>query len=394
MKKFLKVVLLLFFPMYITYAQTHLDSVTTYNKLNKWAVVKLTIASMEDIGIPQQNKIVAFNKLKSKYDTYSDDINLRSFRKEAHDWNSNSPIITIYRAYEMELVYTKTKLNFKDVLSKPPAVEHNRDEALTIINKTYDSILQLNIKHANDKARLDHTGAAFKGPDQPVVNKGMNLFNILLYFILAISIFLNIIFYSMFKSQKPKKKSGNHVKFDNPSEREKESLNDRIWQLERENASLNAANKNDIEKPLSESNKDEIITNEEKPMEEKPMEDEISPTIALDAKQVQNPQKTIYLPSPFEERKFAVEDVSENEKPLSLYVAKIDSKTNKGTISLIESANLSRALNSPDLFLETVCEYQNPYNALARGIKVINVGELYLHGEDWVVEKKIKIKFI
>jgi hypothetical protein len=104
--------------------------------------------------------------------------------------------------------------------------------------------------------------------------------------------------------------------------------------------------------------------------------------------------KTIYLPSPFEEQKFAVEDVSENEKPTSLYVAKIDSKTSKGTISLIETANLSRALNSPELFLETVCEYENQYNSLAKGIKVINVGELCLEGQDWVVTKKIKIKFI
>jgi len=55
---------------------------------------------------------------------------------------------------------------------------------------------------------------------------------------------------------------------------------------------------------------------------------------------------------------------------------------------------LSRALNSPNLYLETVCDYENQYNTLSKGIKVINKGEVSLEGEDWVVKKKIKIKFI
>ena len=63
-------------------------------------------------------------------------------------------------------------------------------------------------------------------------------------------------------------------------------------------------------------------------------------------------------------------------------------------ITLIETADLSRALNSPNTFLETVCDYENPYNPLAKGIKVMSDGEVCLEGQDWVVKKKIRIKFI
>lgn len=388
MKKFFKVVLLLFFPMYITYGQTHQDSVSTYNKLNKWAVVKLTIAYMEDLGMNQENEIQTYNNLKSKYKTYSDNVDLGSFEEYlTHGWTTTKT--KVYGKYKNELVDTEARLDFKSNFFKPAGKENSREKVLFLINKTYDSILQLNIKPSNVEEHPGNTRVAIKGPDQPVVNKGINLFNILLYFILAISILLNIIFYSKNKSPMKKQNSGKVGEFDDFYKTENEALKGEINKLKNDNNDLKPTIKKNNDKPISELNKNEDIVSEEKPFE-----DEISPTVSLNAKQVQNPQKTIYLPSPFEELKFAVEDVSENDKPTSLYVAKIDSKTNKGTISLIETANLSRALNSPDLFLETVCDYENPYSASAKGIKVINKGEISLEGEDWVVKKKIKIKFI
>jgi hypothetical protein len=125
---------------------------------------------------------------------------------------------------------------------------------------------------------------------------------------------------------------------------------------------------------------------------EKIIEDEEPLTIEFKVPEIKN--KLIYFPSPFEERRFAIEDTSEKEKPTSLYVANINANSNKGDISLIETADLSRALNSPNIYLETVCEYENAYNSEAKGIKVVEDGEVILDGEDWVVKSKIKIKFI
>jgi hypothetical protein len=388
MKKFLKAVLLLVSPMYITYGQTHQDSVSTYNELNKWAVVKLTIAYMDDFGMNEENEIQTYNNLKSKYKSYSEDIDLDSFEEAlTQGWNTTKT--KVYEKYKNELVDNDNKLNFKDVSFNPPGKENSRSQVLSQINKAYDSIIQLNIPHTNPKEIPVNKETEGEKPNQPLVNKGIGLFEILLYLILAVSILVNILLYLKNNLIMKKKKPRNVNQFNDFNKKNNEDLKEQNDKLRIENENLKSIIQKYSEKPFSESSKDELLINEVKPLE-----DEKSPATKLGVTQVLNSKKTIYLPSPFEEQKFAVEDVSENEKPTSLYVAKIDSKTSKGTISLIETANLSRALNSPELFLETVCEYENQYNSLAKGIKVINVGELCLEGQDWVVTKKIKIKFI
>ena len=44
--------------------------------------------------------------------------------------------------------------------------------------------------------------------------------------------------------------------------------------------------------------------------------------------------------------------------------------------------------------LETACIFDNEYFNNARGIKVLEKGEIKLEGEDWKVTKKVRIKFI
>jgi hypothetical protein len=160
------------------------------------------------------------------------------------------------------------------------------------------------------------------------------------------------------------------------------SLNAKVVSLQKENSNL-----------IDQLNltKNDLVSRDS----EKPQEDIKSTPIDLTIpKEKQTSIKLIYFPSPFEESRFANEDVSETEKPFSLYVAEIDKNTNRGNISLLETADLSRALNSPNTFLETVCNYENAYYSAAKAIKVIEDGQVALIGDDWVVSSKIKIKFI
>ena len=59
-----------------------------------------------------------------------------------------------------------------------------------------------------------------------------------------------------------------------------------------------------------------------------------------------------------------------------------------------EDADLSRALNSPDHYLEKACVYENAFNINATSIEVIEEGEVKLDNQDWLVISKVKIKFI
>ncbi|MBG7613168.1 hypothetical protein IU405_13015 [Polaribacter sp. BAL334] len=121
------------------------------------------------------------------------------------------------------------------------------------------------------------------------------------------------------------------------------------------------------------------------------LEDEKPIIINLDI--LKTSKTLIYLPVPFKERRFAKEDESESKKTTSLYIVEVSKDKNEGIISLIESADLSRALNSPNIYLETVCDYENVYSPDAKGIKVVEKGKVVLEGQDWVVKKKIRIKF-
>ena len=402
MTKFFKIVMLFVFPMFTTFGQTHQDSANTYNKLNKWAVVKLTIAYMTDDENKRYAQQKSYENLSGRYKTYKDSVNLVAFERDlSKDWSSTT--IEVYNNYKEELVTSKTKFKFKEVSFVPSGNVNSRNDALLQISKTYDSLLAL----SPAPAALTKKPVDSKVPNVKPDN-GTSLFTILLYLVSAISIFLNIgLLYLIYKLISKKRSLPDVKQFNDSYQREKEGLIKRINELEDKNVELNKIIRNYHEKPISQLNQNEGVLNVERPMQDeklpmdeviisdvKPIEDEKSETIVLNIAQVNNPIKTIYLPSPFQDRRFAAEDASENEKLSSLYIAKIDSRTNKGSIRLIETANLSIAINSPNLYLETVCDYDNQYNAVAKGIKVTNPGEVFLEGEDWVVKKKIRIKFI
>lgn len=105
-------------------------------------------------------------------------------------------------------------------------------------------------------------------------------------------------------------------------------------------------------------------------------------------------QEVLFLPSPFEDKRFTIEDVSKEKTSSSLYKIVLNSNGSAGELILLEDADFTRALNSPDLYLEKACTYENAFNPQAKRIDVVKTGSVKLENQDWFVTEKIKIKFI
>lgn len=382
--------------------QTKNDSIEAYNKVNKWAVVKLTIAYMEDLKSwppsSEENEfnkstiieVDTYNELKKRFDIYIDDVDLEQVDEMlAKGWGKTKD--GVFKKYKSELFDSIPKNNFINVLYVPEGTvnTNSREKALVQINKKYNSLLPI---QENEVVKINEEvvvplSADLKTNIEGDVDKS-NSSAIILYSLLAISILLNLVLFFKLKSKKKKnivKEKGTNEEFYKTQiaslERERDQYKDQLSQIQEERSNNSH----------SSNCGDKVIKPIETPIEdEKPKVVEFSDVTPMKV----DTNKMIYFPSPFEERRFSIEDVSEMEKPNSLYVAEVDVIHNKGIISLIETADLSRALNSPNTYLETVCEYENAYNSTAKGIRVIKDGEVLLEGDDWVVTSKIRIKFI
>jgi seryl-tRNA synthetase len=406
MKKFWCLFMVFFLFTNYNYGQSKQDSIDSYEKVNKWAVVKLTIAYMEDLkGWPKKNngsnknqEEDTYDKLKTRYDLYSEDVNLKEINNLLlKGWSKTRD--RVFKKYRKELADSMNANNFKNIRFVPEKVAKNkRSEAIATINEKYISLLpkQENkntvVKQENISPNtVSNTGAIRNS------NKS-NLVNITIYLLLALAVLL--ILYLAYELTKAKNKINGIKK--NRRNQTSESIdnnkafNNKINSLHKEIDSLKSKIKlleetnSDLMNQLN-SNKNNLEIQETK----KSMEDIKSISIDLTTPKVQQTiTKRIYFPSPFENDRFANEEASETEKPISLYVAEIDKNTHRGRISLIETADLSRALNSPNTFLEMVCNYENAYSSSAKEIKVIEEGKVALVGEDWIVNPKIRIKFI
>ena len=316
MKKFLLAIVLLVIPVCTVFGQssTSKDSLA-YLKLNKWAVVKLTIAYMEDVGMKQGNEKKTYDNLKSKYETFSDEIILEDFEKALSDgWTTTK--IKVYDKYKKELVDSVSNYNFNNILFKPLGNENSRSIALSQINEKFDSLVQ-----TKQPARIEKPQVFKSTPENSPVHSKTSLFEMAMYLLLVISIFLNIFLFFKFKSRRKEQKPDKVSKHDYLHNSEKRELRSEIEQLRKENSLLKLEIETNKQTQISTLNNNEVIIKEEIPVV-----DVISETINLEVKNEQNLKKTIYLPTPFEERKFAIEDVSETEKQISLYVAEIDLK--------------------------------------------------------------------
>jgi len=223
-----------------------------------------------------------------------------------------------------------------------------------------------------------------------------NYFNIFLNVILFSSLLLNALF--LYKEFFPKSKINNNRKdkYEPYYKNQVDILNKNIETLEQKNESLNKRlakfnpQINQGSKPINNPvNKQQHLSKRE--VKSKHPENEKPVTYDLDLK---NSFKTFYLPSPFDEKRFSNEDASESPTSTSLYVINYDTINNKGDINIIEDANFDRAINSPHDYFEKVCIYDNPPDVNATRVKTTLAGEVELNGDDWLVTKKIRIKFI
>lgn len=386
----------------ISYAKTQQDSIEAYNKVKDWAVVKLTIAYMEDFKMwpPSSSEnelsksdsleVKTYQELIERFDQYTDAIDLDEVDAMlSKGWEKTRK--SVFKKYKLDLIDSVQNNNFNNVIFTPEGTGNsiNREKALVQINKFYKSFLsgvELQENSINDK------NEPFNSIDSTERKQESNLSSTLFYSLLAISISLNIVL--VLKSFKTKKRINRKV--DRGSRENYKGLE--YINLELQNRIRSLENKNELlekevlkERTLQDPKNNELEGSEK----EKSIEDQKAPIVEFEiSKTLESEQKLIYFPSPFENNKFAIEDVSEIEKPTSLYVAEIDENLNKGIISLIETADLSRALNSPNTYLETACDYENSHSPTAKEIKVIKDGEIVLEGEDWVVKNKIRIKFI
>ncbi|WP_343330842.1 hypothetical protein [Polaribacter staleyi] len=382
-----------------SYGQTEQDRITSFKKVNKWAVVKLTIAYMEDLkGWPQKNakrnqELETYTKLKEDYDSYLENVDLEEVSSLLlKGWKRTRE--NVFENYRKELVDNSLTMNsFENISFVPVKVsETKRREAIKV---QYTSFLPNIIEKEKEILKVEEVVYDEKSPTLTSTNKEKSsLLNIIVYVALVISLllilFLIIVLKKVFKKlevlEKEDKKRLRRVQVDHNTESKFngniELLNSKIRSLEKQNYEL----LNDLNSTKNSFKSDR---------NDSPVEDKKSLTRNLNVtKSQQDLTKLIYFPSPFEDNRFSNEDVSETQVPFSLYLAKIDSNTNQGAISLIETADLSRALNSPNTFLEPVCNYENAYSSSTKEIKVIAKGDVVLEGEDWVVKTKIRIKFI
>jgi hypothetical protein len=394
------------------------DSIVAFRKVNKWAVIKLTIAYMEDfrswssetaeklINTNQKIEWETYKKLKGEYNEFTNDINLESVSKDlSKGWIKTRD--SVFKVYKLELIDNVKKVHFKEVVFKPKKTltTSNRTIALDSINRLYDKLI---LKKNNELSNISQKVVTPQNlKNRTFIQKqGIDWPEMILYTLLLLSLIFNVLFLRRLRTLLKVKQKRTFLRSTSKTVRNSGGWND--IETEGQKNTINAQ-KNKIEE-LDKENKrlSKVISNNNiqakgggQPTGDRTTSPNVNDRSIEDAKPItvefkipEIKKNFIYFPSPFEDRRFAIEDASPVEKLTSLYVANVNRNTNKGDISLIETADLSRALNSPNIYLETVCEYENAYNSEAKGIKVVEDGEVVLEGEDWVVKSKIKIKFI
>ncbi|MCB0743250.1 MAG: hypothetical protein KDC67_05055, partial [Ignavibacteriae bacterium] len=185
------------------------------------------------------------------------------------------------------------------------------------------------------------------------VSEPFNFTSLIIYFVLGLSVLINIVLFIHIKNKKRTKISSkkSNINYNDWYNKEKDkngqlinenrNLKKKISVLEDKLAVKNEESKDSQTEYKRQSSISSPVT-EQKFVDEKPRTVEfevIKPTV-------------IYLPSPFEEKRFSIEDVSTEQTSSSLYKILLDSSNTTGKLLIIENADFTRALNSPDHYLE------------------------------------------
>jgi hypothetical protein len=416
MRKLIVLLWVFILPITSIVAQSIDENQEVYNQLKPWAVVKLTIAYMEDLYLFTPDKkgergsdeeYKTYKKLHTDYFVFKEDINLDSIsvllKKGAWSGASEDQFLK----YKNEL-FNSGYNNFRNIIYKPsntyqsfPIKKPNRDNALVQINDSFNSLSQKNeettIVEVDDNNTEESKNNETPIQTTPTITKNNTLFSLLLKifigFLLVTSSFFNFVYYK--KNNRLKK---DKIRIRNYS---KSSSNDKISRLEQQlkhaqqelfskNNEIDNLNRRLIKIEDTDRISDNYSSN---PPSSERMPEIISEITELEVSK-KHSTEIIYLSSPFQNLTFANEDASKEKTLDSLYLVEFDEQMQTGELSVMVDADLSRALNSPDSYLETACTYDNEYFNNARAVQVTEKGEIKLDGDDWNVTKKVRIKFI
>lgn len=355
------------------------------NNLKKWAVVKLTIAHME--GEIENNNLDRSEK--STYDSlrkYSifdknEQIDLEDIANILDEgWSKTKN--NIFNKYKNDILVDNIEFNniefYKGSEKRYKTHVENAQRSILEVEKKLNNSLQKNTRKNHVAKNNNHDGS-YKAREK---SESSSFWSILWFILFAISCYVNYFLFDKyrkmdrklsFKSREIKTKDGEILELTKTINKKKDYSKTTHYQPQK---------KFQTPEPIQKKVEETIKT----------IEDKLSEPQVLTITHKSN-TKQVYLPSPFEENKFAAEEGSENVKSDSLYFADIDAN-DRGEFKLIATANLAKALNSPDSYLATVCEYGNAYNQNAKQIEVVKPGKLKLDGEDWIVTEKVVIKFI
>jgi hypothetical protein len=395
-----------------TIAQSSDENEEVYDQLKEWAVAKLTIAYMEDLYLftpdekgdrGSEREYKTYKKLHTDYTIFKEDINLDSISEllKKGAWSGASK--DQFLKYKNELLNSGYN-NFRNIIYVPsgtyeglPIKKSNREKAIDLIIDYFISLSQKNeettITEVGDNGTEESKNNETPIQTTPTTTKNETLFSLVLKifigFLLVISFFFNY------------KLNENIKRIRKERDRSKSSRKKNLYILTQTQQELFSKN-NEIEnlkgRLVKIEDPDRISDNysSNSPSNERIPEilpEIISETIELEVSK-QHLTEIIYLSSPFQNLTFANEDASKEKTLNSLYLVEFDKHMQTGELSVMVDADLSRALNSPDSYLETACTYDNEYFNNARAIQVTEKGEIKLDGDDWNVTKKVKIKFI
>lgn len=368
-----------------SFSQTEEEIQKTYEKVKDWAVVKLTIAYMEDLKGwdaklargESKKEFKTYKELLNNYSNYTSDVNLSAVSEKLTkgDWKTTKT--NVFDEYKSTIADSKDVTVFKKI--KPfgyndKIKEANFKAAIIQIQSEYNNLLPKN--------------KIIKSPPKKVSSKGQPLkikadSNILLYVALCgliISIILNIILFSKNKKKFSEKRPSSSSSSYNSM------VTNRNHQLKEENSKLKEENTKLKEKPQG-------IHSSPTHSVQEPISQPIELEVPVN-KQVVNTIKTIYLPRPQEEKLFLNKHAEDIKNAKSFYEVVFDEKTKIGDLKVIEGVDFTRALSSPEKYFEKACSYDNEYKNNARRVEVTEKGKIILEGENWIVKEKVRIKFI
>ena len=395
-----------------TIAQSSDENEEVYDQLKEWAVAKLTIAYMEDLYLftpdekgdrGSEREYKTYKKLHTDYTIFKEDINLDSISEllKKGAWSGASK--DQFLKYKNELLNSGYN-NFRNIIYVPsgtyeglPIKKSNREKAIDLIIDYFISLSQKNeettITEVGDNGTEESKNNETPIQTTPTTTKNETLFSLVLKifigFLLVISFFFNY------------KLNENIKRIRKERDRSKSSRKKNLYILTQTQQELFSKN-NEIEnlkgRLVKIEDPDRISDNysSNSPSNERIPEilpEIISEKIELEVSK-QHLTEIIYLSSPFQNLTFANEDASKEKTLNSLYLVEFDKHMQTGELSVMVDADLSRALNSPDSYLETACTYDNEYFNNARAVQVTEKGEIKLDGNDWNVTKKVRIKFI